>query len=261
MAHLGYLLTALADGQLSAATAEKVLEHVAVCRECATELAAERRARRLLADAEGTDVPPGLADRLRTIESRPPPETTGPRHVRRAAAWLAAGSAVGASTLVATLFVVGGPSDASPALSDTRALTSLASVADVPDDGVSLVASTLGPFTVTEERALPGGEGEVIELSGLGGHVVIVVQPGRLDPDAVAHLDPVQLAGAPRFVLEVEPWHAVWQSGDDVVEIVTDLPAQQVVELVAHFPARDFDDAPAARISRGWSHLTGGWNR
>ncbi|MDQ2624919.1 MAG: zf-HC2 domain-containing protein, partial [Actinomycetota bacterium] len=51
MAHLGHLLTALADGQLSPATSERVLEHVAVCRPCATELAAERRARRLLAEA------------------------------------------------------------------------------------------------------------------------------------------------------------------------------------------------------------------
>ena len=51
MAHLGYLLTALADGQLSPATAEKVLEHVAACRPCANELAAERRARRMLAES------------------------------------------------------------------------------------------------------------------------------------------------------------------------------------------------------------------
>lgn len=261
MAHLGSLLTALADGQLSAATAEKVLEHVAGCPECAAELAAERRARRLVADAECAEVPAGLAERLRTIESSTPLHVAGPRHVRRAAAWLAAGSALGASALVATLFVVGGPRAATPALSDTGALASLASVAD-EGDALPVVARAAGPgpFTVTGQRALEGG-GEVIELSGRGGHVVLVVQEGRLDAGSVAHLDPVELAGAPRYVLEAEPWHAVWQAGDDVVEIVTDLAPQDVAEVVAHFPAKDFDIAPSARIGRGWSHVTGGWNR
>lgn len=264
MAHLGYLLTALADGQLSAATAEKVLEHVAGCPECAAELAAERRARRLLAEAECAEVPAGLTERLRTIESSTPLHVAGPRHVRRAAAWLAAGSAVGASTLVATLFVLGGPHATTPALSDTGALTSLASVVDEGEaDAVPVVARTVpgtGPFTVTGHRLLEAG-GEVVELSGRGGHVVLVVQEGRLDAGSVAHLDPLELAGARRYVLEAEPWHAVWQAGDDVVEIVTDLPPQDVTEVVAHFPARDYDIAPSARIARGWSHLTGGWNR
>ena len=46
-----------------------------------------------------------------------------------------------------------------------------------------------------------------------------------------------------------------------VVELVTDLPASQVRELVAHFPADEYDEGPIARLARGWSAVTGGASR
>lgn len=275
MAHLGYLLTALADGQLSPATTEKVLEHVAVCPPCAAELAAERRARRLLADAECESIGVDLAARLRTIGDRPAvrPDAAD-RSVpaaRRALAWTGLGSVVGASALAACLFVVGSPREATPLYNDTGALASLGAVADSPSNGALDVtpAVTRGTpaalpedvFTVTAERTVAGGEGIVVELAGRQGHVVLALQRGRLDRESVAHLDPIELFGAPRYVLTTEPWHAVWQSGDEVVEIVTDLPPQQVSELVAHFPADDYDGDLAARLARGWATVTEGWSR
>lgn len=272
MSHLGHLLSALADGQLSASATEKVLEHVAVCPPCAAELAAERRARKLLAEAECESLGDDLAARLRTICEQPAgravddPRAAG--SVRRAFGWVGLGSVVGATALAACLFVVGSPRETTPLYNDTGALASLGSVADAPADGtldIAPASSTRaladGVFTVTAQRPLDSGDGTVVELAGRRGHVVLAVQRGLLDRGSVAHLEPVEIFGAPRYVLATEPWHAVWQSGDEVVEIVTDLPPQQVSELVAHFPADDYDADLAARLARGWSALTGGLTR
>lgn len=280
MAHLGYLLTALADGQLSPATTEKVLEHVAVCRPCAAELAAERRARRVLAEAECESVGADLAARLRTICDQPVGET-GPgvpaaKPARRAMAWVGLGTAVGASALAACLFVVGGPRDAVPVWTEAGALATLGAVAeappaaDAPEGAFAAMPASTGTlpsgladdvFTVTAHRSLAGGQGSVTELSGRRGHAVIAVQTGRLDASSVAHLRPVELFGAERHILSTEPWHVVWQSGDEVVELITDLPPQQVAELVTHFPADEYDVDLAARFARGWSTVSEGWTR
>jgi len=280
MAHLGYLLTALADGQLSPATTEKVLEHVASCRPCAAELAAERRARRMVAEASCAAVPADLAARLRTIGEQPAPnEPVGveAHPHRRLAALTAVGSLVGVSALATALFVVGGPRDAAPAFTDSAALATLGLVADAPRVSSASAATATaafvttgaptatelpdGVFTVTAQRPLADERGSVVELAGRGGHVVLATQPGRLDARSVAHLEPVDHSGAALYVLTTEPFHAVWQSGDHVVELVTDLPSRQVGELVAHFPADEYDVGPLARLARGWSAVTGGMSR
>lgn len=281
MAHLGYLLTALADGQLSPATAEKVLEHVTVCRPCATELAAERRARRMIAEASCGSVPADLAARLRTIAHEPMPgpdaltePLTQPLHPhRRLGALTAVGSLVGASALATALFVAGTPRDVAPAFTESGALASLGLVAEAPASAAATAATASfvtsaapsdlpdGVFTVTAEHALARGRGHVVELAGRGGHVVLATQDGRLDADSVAHLEPVRHGDVELYVLAHEPFHAVWQSGDRVVELVTDLPAVQVRELVAHFPADEYHVDALARLARGWAAVTGGMRR
>jgi len=284
VAHLGYLLTALADGQLSPATAEKVLEHVTVCRPCAAELAAERRARRMVAEASCGSVPADLAARLRTIAHEPAPTSApgplSPLHPqahphRRLGALTAVGSLVGASALATALFVAGTPRDVAPAFTDSGALASLGLVAEAPVTAVpaSAAAAALfvagtapsdlpdGVFTVTAQHRLTSGRGQVLELAGRGGHVVLATQRGRLDAGSVAHLDPARHAGVELYVVAHEPFHAVWQSGDHVVELVTDLPAAQVSELVAHFPAEEYDADLLARLERGWAAVTGGMRR
>ena len=289
MAHLGYLLTALADGQLSPATAEKVLEHVTVCRPCAAELAAERRARRMVAEASCGSVPADLAARLRTIAHEPAPTSAPgplaplspePHPHRRLGALSAVGSLVGVSALATALFVAGTPRDVAPAFTDSGALASLGLVAEVPVSAVPVTAAPVttaaaasfvasappsdlpdGVFTVTAQHRLTSGRGQVLELAGRGGHVVLATQPGRLDAGSVAHLDPARHAGVELYVVAHEPFHAVWQSGDHVVELVTDLPAAQVSELVAHFPAEEYDVDLLARLVRGWAAVTGGMRR
>ena len=71
MSHLGSLLSALADGQLRPETAERALAHVAVCPECAEELAAARAARAALAGAGDLRPDPGLTARLLALGTAP----------------------------------------------------------------------------------------------------------------------------------------------------------------------------------------------
>ncbi|WP_199422353.1 zf-HC2 domain-containing protein [Actinotalea solisilvae] len=71
MSHLGSQISALVDGQLPPAAAERVLAHAAACRECADELAAARAARRALAGAADVPVDPGLTARLVALGAPP----------------------------------------------------------------------------------------------------------------------------------------------------------------------------------------------
>lgn len=81
MSHLGSQVSALVDGQLAPAVAERVLAHAAACRECAEELAAARAARRALAGAADVPVDPGLTARLVALGAPPcdPPSRGVPR--------------------------------------------------------------------------------------------------------------------------------------------------------------------------------------
>lgn len=64
MTHLGSQLSALVDGQLSPAVAERALAHVAACPECAAGLASARAARRALAAAFDVPMAPEMTQRL-----------------------------------------------------------------------------------------------------------------------------------------------------------------------------------------------------
>lgn len=78
MAHLGTQISALADGQLDSASAERALCHVAACRQCADDLAATRAASRAVAMARNVPVARDLASRLLalgTVVAQPPTST------------------------------------------------------------------------------------------------------------------------------------------------------------------------------------------
>ncbi len=71
MSHLGSRVSALVDGQLSAADTERALAHVAACPPCADELAAARQARRALSLADDVAPAPDLTARLLALASEP----------------------------------------------------------------------------------------------------------------------------------------------------------------------------------------------
>lgn len=73
MMHLGSRISALVDGQLAPAAAERALAHVATCPSCARELAAARAARRALAAADPVQPTEDLTARLLALSSQSPP--------------------------------------------------------------------------------------------------------------------------------------------------------------------------------------------
>ena len=93
MSHLGSRLSALADGQLPPAVAERTLEHVAGCAECAAELQAARTARQALWAADDAPPPPELTARLLALgatgtgaeqtDGGPATAASGPPRARR----------------------------------------------------------------------------------------------------------------------------------------------------------------------------------
>ena len=113
-------------------------------------------------------------------------------------------------------------------------------------------------YDVTAVRT-SGEHGEILEvdLAGPYGRVVLTEQRGRLD---VASLGPVEertIDGRTLYVLSRHPWHAVWQSDDTVVSIVSEAPEERAVDVVAGFPVAAYDDGLPARLTRGWDTVTG----
>lgn len=78
MSHLGDLISALADGQLSPAETERALSHVTTCRLCARELDCARAARRALSSAADVMPDPALTARLMALQASIPPTSDDP---------------------------------------------------------------------------------------------------------------------------------------------------------------------------------------
>jgi hypothetical protein len=112
--------------------------------------------------------------------------------------------------------------------------------------------------TVTAVRLTGAGEGLLeVDLETPSGQVVLTEQRGRLDAGAMGRAEQHTVGEAQTYVLSRAPWHLVWQSNDDVVQVVSDAPVEQVEQVVRDFPADGYDDAAPARILRGWRTLTG----
>jgi Putative zinc-finger len=332
VSHLGAWVSALVDGQLAPAEAERALAHVAVCPACADEVAAARQARRALSVAGDVAPDPELTARLLALGSlaAPPP---GPRRDphrpvvplgesayavpakalsgdlmgrRRSPRHLMAGSLVGAGVVLAALFVLGERPAVVPATHPAEALTALGRAphdAPVARSGaeqrlvttLATTSGTAGPpssvgsgvvteaallawmeregwscpdglpsgYEVTAVRMTPAAEDAVdgdlleVDLVGPHGRVVLTEQQGRLDVAALGPVDERTIGGRTVYVLSLHPWHAVWQSDDAVVTIVTEAPQERAEEVVEHFPAVAYDDGIPARLTRGWATVTG----
>lgn len=100
MNHADDLLSALLDGQLTAAEADEVRAHVAGCDACAGELEDVRQARRLLRELPAVEPPPWFASELLAGDDIIP---LGRRTARRAAAIVNIGASVAAGVLLLVL--------------------------------------------------------------------------------------------------------------------------------------------------------------
>lgn len=111
-------------------------------------------------------------------------------------------------------------------------------------------------WTVTDVQISEGGSHLEVDLSGPGVDAVLTEQPGRLDTQALEGVTQVVLGDRTLYVLSEQPWHAAWQAGDLVVEVVAASGSETVQSVVAGFPGGQFDDGLPARISRGWDTVT-----
>lgn len=316
-AHLGTWISALVDGQLPPAATERALAHVAVCPQCAAELAAARTARSALAQAGDVRPAADLTDRLLSLAGGQPAEPMPRRdpfaqpasssaHARAAAytaphaitgdltrrgpvrAVMAAVAGVGVAcgglfllgdqppvlpsshpaqalmllghsssertASLAALAVGGGAGDGAQSASEGTAADDV--LASLRADGWQCPVALPDGWTVTDVQVSDDGSHLEVDLSGPGVSAVLTEQPGRLDTQALEGVTQVVLGDRTLYVLSEQPWHAAWQAGDLVVEVVAAFDSETVQSVVAGFPGGRFDDGLKARISRGWDTVT-----
>ncbi|MBD7949168.1 anti-sigma factor family protein [Oerskovia rustica] len=329
MTHLGTLVSALADDQLSPATRERALTHVAGCDQCAAELAVARAVRKRLSCARDVLPTTDLTSRLLALSSEIPaaqgdPLRQGPpardpwaaapeagalrdaltgdfvAHARRRRSRrtvVAASS--GLAVLAVALFTLGdrplvvpdrhvaapltllaqagddaqdatdpglvpvrptaggsGTSASAAASTDSMDLVDSAALAWMADHGWTSPSGILEGFDVTGVH-LVGDDRDVlqVDLAGPEGTIVVREQVGRLDTTSLTRSEGFD--GRAVYVLSDEPWHVVWQAGDTVIDVVAEARKEVLAAFVATFPAHDFDAGVPARISRGWTTMTG----
>lgn len=192
----------------------------------------------------------------------------------------AVGSLTGLGMVAVGLFLLGDRPEVAPAQASTEALSLLGAAVPAaatvtsdlaePADGASTqeyldwmrtqgwTCPTAVPegWTVTSVRERDGGETLEVALSGPAGDVVVTEQHGRLDAGALTAADRLDVAGRTVYLLSTSPWHAAWQSGDTVVEVVSTDTGPEVASVVAQFPDGEFDTGLSARLTRGWDTLT-----
>ncbi|MFD6176456.1 MULTISPECIES: zf-HC2 domain-containing protein [unclassified Isoptericola] len=220
----------------------------------------------------------------------------GARRRHRTRRFVAVGAG-GVGVLGVALFVLGQAPVVSPDPSRAAALTLLAGAEPVgASDAAAARASTAESIAWLSEHgwaapaALPVGyaitalrtdgctatdgssTGSVeLDVSGPDGNAVVCLRQGRL-ADLGPAVDGAGVAGSGGLevhdhdvrVLSSEPWHVAWQSGDTALDVVADLPADALAELVAAFPGTTAgDDAGVLHeITRGWTTMTGAlWRR
>ncbi|MBL0884992.1 anti-sigma factor family protein [Myceligenerans indicum] len=194
---------------------------------------------------------------------------------RRTARFLALGAG-GVGVLGLVLFGLGQGPQVTPGVSAADAMTmlartgpderaagedvldGLAPVGAVPEQRSAVALDWIDSEGWAAPSALPDGlevtavrlvgdEGQVVEidLAGEDGHAVVRERVGRLAGEGSVQ------------VLARTPAHLAWQSDDVVVDVVADLPEDMLAELVASFPAHDYDAGVLSRIARGWNTATG----
>ncbi len=117
-------------------------------------------------------------------------------------------------------------------------------------------------YEITAARLI--GEGDVrleLDLAGPDGPIVVTEERGRLQDAALEGVPTRAIGDRTVYVLNRQPWHVAWQSGDTVVSIIADASTDSVADLVAQFPAAAFDDGLPARVTRGWATVTGAFAR
>lgn len=293
MRHLGDQVSALVDGELPPAVAERALAHVAWCAPCRALLDAERAARRTLAQAPDVEPSGALTARLLAVVPQPaaggpgsPPG--GPRRrpwLERAA--VGVGGAVGAAAAVVGALAVVGTS-VSPVLTGEDVLSAAAvraapmATAGFADGDVSTYAPAVEPVS-RPDRDLThvaltwmtdhGWSSPAVVPADLAVTDLRVGRDGGLRVEFVSDSSRITvlerrgvlaggdgnteaIAGSSARLLSTSPWTAAVQSGDCVVVVVCEGSVGDCRRLLAAIPEQPADTSPAAQVARGWRTVT-----
>ncbi|MHB1488964.1 MAG: zf-HC2 domain-containing protein [Cellulomonas sp.] len=273
MTHLGSLTSALVDGQLDPAAAERALAHAAACAPCAAELAAARAYQRVLSAIDDVAPAPDLTARLLALGagacgpgapggSGTPP---GPRHPtasllapaqpfpsggmrgdvtgRHGARRWVTSSVVGVGAAALALFVLGDAHVVAPSERPAQAMALLAHVEDAAAGSASVVSRDAGASAAStvDGLNLDGGQGAVLAWMHANGWPC----PGELPTGATVT--------------------AVRLTADEVLEVDVETPRGQLVlteqrgildtSTVAGADRVDVGGASAYVLSRSPWHL------
>src|SRR5581483_513559 len=123
--------------------------------------------------------------------------------------------------------------------------------AALTDRGWTYPALLGGSFRLSALREL-GSRGRVMSADYTDGMSTLSVfeERGTLDAQSLHGFRPVHVGDRVFYVREGMPMTVVWQSGDLVLTVVTDLPVPMTASLVSGFPA---SDEPAMDGSDGHS--------
>ena len=113
-------------------------------------------------------------------------------------------------------------------------------------------------FTVTAIRLREAGD-SVLELDLARGteRIVLLEQVGLLDPSGFSDVVPQRIRDRDVYVVATTPWHLVWASGNTVVTVIAEAPADVIESLVAAFPLGAQSASVPGRVGRGWAVMTG----
>lgn len=278
MTHLGALITPYVDGELGAARAEQVREHLVMCAQCRDAVASERSARaRTQQSASEVSASSELTARLLAMSWQDAASGAGVAGRQRRVPFVLGGGAALMGIFVLTLFVLGGPREAHPgtliaATSAPHAFAALSSGApgageDQPSVATDPLAWMRSQGWVAPESLPPSVQVSAAELTtrtndgsdsvildvvfiGPGTSARMLQQPGRLDEDITGVVPSTMIGG--HEVYRLDGWY-VLTSGDHVVAVTAD-GDQLAEELVAALPVGD-GPALLSRLWQGWNVL------
>jgi sigma-E factor negative regulatory protein RseB len=142
-----------------------------------------------------------------------------------------------------------------------RISTRIAAV--LTDRGWSYPPRLAGSFRITALRQV-GSTGRVMSADYTDGLSTLSVfeERGTLDASALPGLRQVRVGDRVFYVREGVPMTVVWQSGDTVFTVVTDLPEPMTAELLSRFPSPDQSTSGQSaagsvtdRVGKGLSRL------
>lgn len=265
--HLGALLSAYVDDQLSPTDAERVEAHLAVCADCAAAVQEIREVRGFLA-APPIAVPSETLltqlSRIEDVHKLGQVESEARKRNWSTRVLIASFGLVACLALLTILGTYDLPDVNSnvaqraqnslmqPAFTpELRAISTAQDPGSRLESGLGRLANQSVDFEVLAlNRDSDRDEYEAVVTIN-SAHAVLRERRGKLPAGERALGEVVEVAGFEVQVISDSPWTAVWQREDRVVSVAADAPHDTIALIIESFPPAPVDDGIGARLMRG----------